>query len=231
MPEATIILNQNTSPGAGIAAWVDINSRQHQEVVIQTQNASADPVSIGSSNPLPISIAAGGVQASIDNTAFTAGSTPGIAFEGVYNDAVANLTVGNLGVPRLSIARQLLVANQACVNGGWLPYNLIGAASNNATLVKGSAGSIGSIICGNNAATIAYLKLFNKATAPVPGTDTPVHTIMIPANTAGSGFAYPIPAGLSFNLGIGLAVTLGIALNDNTPLVGGGTVCVSLGYL
>ncbi len=183
----------------------------------------------GSGN-LKINIAAGGVASATDNSGFTAGTTQGLAIQGVYNDGISNLTSGDSGTPRLTATRQLYVAPQANVIGGWSPYRLISAATTNATSVKGSPGSLGSIICGNVGATVAYLKLYNKASAPTVGTDTPVHTIMIPGNTAGAGFSYPIPAGLSFTTGIALAVT-GLMADTDTTAVALNQVCVNLGYL
>jgi hypothetical protein len=56
------------------------------------------------------------------------------------------------------------------------------AASTNATSVKASAGQVHCIYAANNAATIAFLKLYNKASAPTVGTDVPVVTIPLPAN-------------------------------------------------
>jgi hypothetical protein len=48
---------------------------------------------------------------------------------------------------------------------------------------------------GNTNATPVYLHIFNKATAPTPGTDSAVKTLIIPGNTAGAGSmlvrAYP----------------------------------------
>lgn len=66
----------------------------------------------------------------------------------------------------------------------------ISAATTNATSVKTSAGVINSIILSNNGATGRYFKLYNKASAPTVGTDTPVHTIFIPpTNTIDVTFA------------------------------------------
>src|SRR6266404_3361266 len=216
--ESSVPLNASVTVGASIASYLDGSGRQHQEVVLQQQNGGSDPANVNTGNPLPVNLVAGGVAAAVDNTGFVAGTTPGLPSQGVYDDAVANLTAGNLGTPRLSKLRQLLVAVQACVNGGWTPYKLISAATVNNTLVKNAAGAIGFIQVGNNAATVAYLKLYNKATAPVAGADVPVQTYMIPGNTAGAGLSLPIPAGLVFSAGIGLSLSTGIADTDNTAV-------------
>lgn len=195
-----------------------------------SDGANMKPFLVDGSGNLKVNIAAGGVAAATDNSGFTAGSGSGLPIMAVYNDGISNAVSGDVAVPRMTVLRQLLVAGQATTVGGWTPYQLISAATTNATSLKASAGSVGSIICGNNGAGIAYLKLYNKATAPTVGADTPLHTIMIPGNTAGAGFSYPIPAGLSFGTGIAFAVTGGMAVADATA-VGAAQVCVNIGYL
>jgi hypothetical protein len=78
------------------------------------------------------------------------------------------------------------------------------AASTNATSVKASAGQLHSLYVANNGATIAFLKLYNKASAPTVGTDVPLVTIALPISGApviidlsvpdiyGTGIAYSI---------------------------------------
>jgi lysophospholipase L1-like esterase len=60
--------------------------------------------------------------------------------------------------------------------------HLISANSTNATSVKASAGSVGLIVVSNINAAVRYLKMYNKASAPTVGTDTPVMTIAVPPN-------------------------------------------------
>lgn len=188
------------------------------------------PFLVDGSGNLKVNIVAGGMAAQQDNTVFTAGTSLTLPFSGLYNDAASNLTAGDAGIPRLTLARQVLVAPQANVNGGWSPYSVVAAASNNAASVKGSPGTLGFITAQNISANPVYVKFYNKATAPAPGTDTCVFQVMVPGNTAGAGIALPIPAGLSFTVGIAVAVTAGIALNDNTSVVTANQQVISLGY-
>src|SRR6266850_6171136 len=146
--ESSVPLNINATTGSNIASYLDATNRHHQEVVMQTQGPG-DPTSVSTANPLPVNLVAGGIAAATDNTAFVAGTTPGLPVQGVYNDLIAALASGNLGTPRLSALRQWLVAVQACVSGGWTPFKLISANTVNNTLVKNSAGSIGFIQVGN----------------------------------------------------------------------------------
>lgn len=100
------------------------------------------------------------------------------------------------------------------------------AASNNLTAVKASAGNIYSIIAINTTATIYYLKLFDGT--PTMGATNAIGNIPIPANTSAAGVVIPIPVGLSFATNISVALTGGIALNDNTNAATG--VAVNIIY-
>jgi hypothetical protein len=71
--------------------------------------------------------------------------------------------------------------------GGAMPYHLRSAASNNATSLKASAGTLyGWHIVNNNTTTCYRVKFYNKATAPSPGSDTPVYVITVPAAASAS---------------------------------------------
>jgi len=101
------------------------------------------------------------------------------------------------------------------------------AATTNATNVKATAGNIYTITLSNNGATAAYFKLYNKATAPTVGTDTPLDVIPIPA----SGFVTVDSArGIRFATGIGYAITNLIADSDTTA-VAAGQVKVHISYI
>lgn len=93
-------------------------------------------------------------------------------------------------------------------------FRLISAASTNATSLKASAGTLYSLTAFNLNAAVRYLKLYNKASAPTVGTDTPVATFAIPASTTGAGFAISFPLGFDFSTGIAYATTTGAADSD-----------------
>lgn len=90
------------------------------------------------------------------------------------------------------------------------------AATTNATSVKASSGVINHIAVGNNGASAAYLKIYNKASAPTVGTDVPIATLLIPA---GSTIAPPIPAGIPCSTGIAYAITGAPADADTTAVL------------
>lgn len=82
-------------------------------------------------------------------------------------------------------------------------------------IIKASAGQVYKIRATNNSSTIAYIKLYDAATATA-GSGTPIDTIMIPAATAGgAGIAdWYGDIGVVHATGITFIVTTGIADAD-----------------
>ena len=104
----------------------------------------------------------------------------------------------------------------AASSGGATSFTLISAATTNSSLVKASTGTLYMLSASNSTATVAYIKIYNKVTAPTVGTDTPVFTFMVPANGA---VMVPIPSvGVNFAAGIGFALT-GLATTADTTAV------------
>jgi hypothetical protein len=123
-----------------------------------------------------------------------------------------------------------LVSQRAATSGGATPYKLVSAATTNATSVKASAGQVYMITASSVNAAARYLKLYNKASAPTVGTDTPVHTFIIPGNTAGAGTNIPIPdCGLEFTTGIAFALTTE-ATDAGSTAVAVNEIVVNLAY-
>jgi hypothetical protein len=102
------------------------------------------------------------------------------------------------------------------------------AASTNATSAKASAGNVHSIEAYNTTASVKYLKLYNKASAPTVGTDTPVRTIALAPN-ARSAMTFP-NGGLYFSTGIAYGLTGAAADSDTTALTAGDVVGVNIDY-
>lgn len=115
----------------------------------------------------------------------------------------------------------------SATTGGFTPYNLISANTTNATNVKASSGTVYLLTAMNNAATICYLKVYNKASAPTVGSDTPVLILMLPAT---GGVSVPLPPiGIAFGTGISFALTTNL-VNSDTTAVAANQVTVNLGY-
>lgn len=108
----------------------------------------------------------------------------------------------------------------AAVIGSRNTAKVFAAATVNNTLVAAGVRQVVGGLLSNVAAYAVYLKLYDKATAPVAGTDIPVMTIALPAGGT------PVPlSGLSeghtFTLGLGYAITKLIADTDTTVVVAG----------
>lgn len=100
------------------------------------------------------------------------------------------------------------------------------AGSTNATSAKGSAGDVFAIIGENAAITVRYLKLYNKATAPTVGTDTPVLTLALKAS---SPFSFSFPS-LYFSTGIAYALTTGAGDADTGAVTAGDILGLNIVY-
>ncbi len=109
-----------------------------------------------------------------------------------------------------------LTTARPATTGGLTRHRLLSAATTNATVVKASAGQVYVIHAYNSAAQARFLKLYNKATAPVPGTDTPVETYVLPPGI-NSRFEFTL-AGNPFAAGIGYAITAALGDADTTAI-------------
>ena len=98
-------------------------------------------------------------------------------------------------------------------------YTLTTAATTNATSVKTAAANITAITYNNMSASVQYIKLYNKASAPTVGTDIPVMTIPVPAN---SFYVQELGImGLRFSTGLAFAITGAQADTDTTAIAAG----------
>lgn len=108
------------------------------------------------------------------------------------------------------------------------PSNVNSTATTNATLVKGSAGTLYNIGASNTGAAAAFIKLYNKATAPTVGTDVPVLTLVVPAS---GNVDFDLgPMGHRFSAGIGLAIT-NLAADSDTTAIAASQVKVLTSYI
>lgn len=150
----------------------------------------------------------------------------------------SSISIGGVGVigSAGSGGNQLAVNSAGGINttptagvaSGATPSFVVAANSNNSTSVKGSAGTVYSLQTSNiNASTAYFIKLYDKATAPTCGTDTPVAGYVIPPSNGGNNVQ--IAVGKKFTLGIGYCVVAGIANNDNTS-VPAATILVNVDY-
>ena len=83
------------------------------------------------------------------------------------------------------------------------------------TIVKTTAGTVHGWFLSNQNAAVRYVKLYDKASSPAVGTDTPKMTIAIPGGaSANVEFTY----GIDFTAGIGFGITTAVADNSTAAV-------------
>jgi hypothetical protein len=103
------------------------------------------------------------------------------------------------------------------------PYILNSAASTNEALILTGTSGLQAFYATNTGATIAFVKLYNKATAPI-STDIPAMILSVPAAVSGVPGVCTLPIGFSgfrFALGLGIRITGAVADNDTTAVAAG----------
>jgi len=158
------------------------------------------------------------------NAAQTAGTTTLAAY--ASQQATPKLHQSVAGT--VSVSGSTIVPLASASQGFTSYHTLISAASTNSTSIKVGNGTIGTLILTNTAATWAYFKLVNKASAPTVGTDTAIINIGVaPNSTLDCSTAF---AGLRMATGIAYYVSGGTSLTDNTALATAGTFLVNMTY-
>jgi hypothetical protein len=94
-----------------------------------------------------------------------------------------------------------------------LTYRVLWPANTTGVNVKSAGGQVYGWYLYNNATSIRIVKLYDKASAPTVGSDTPAQTLVLPANGGANLFN---EVGFQFVNGIGIGITGGIADNDTT---------------
>lgn len=138
MSENQVQLNQSVTAGAAVAVWQDASSRVHQEVVIQTQTASADPVSVSASNPLPVTASVTAGNAVADGATDSGNS---IKIAGVYNSSAPTLTSGQRVAVQLDANGNLNVNIKAGAAAGGTSSTVGSSVPSTGTLALFSTGS------------------------------------------------------------------------------------------
>ena len=121
-----------------------------------------------------------------------------------------------------------LVTDIPATSGGLSKFHLVGAATDNATNVKASAGQVYSITAFNVNASPRYLKFHNTAGTPTAGTGV-TDTFLIPGNTSGAGVVLNVDKGITFGTGIAITIVTGIA-DANTTAIGASEVVLNIYY-
>lgn len=98
-----------------------------------------------------------------------------------------------------------------------------GAATTNEVLISAGTSGLQAFYATNTGATAAFVKLYNKATAPT-SSDTPAMILPVPAAVSGVPGVATLPIGFSgfrFALGLGIRITGAVADNDATAVAAG----------
>lgn len=157
----------------------------------------------------------------------------------VVGDATATntLAVDSSGRPTVLVSGTVPVSGTVTVNGsltsagtvtntptagGGTGINFVTTASTNVLVQKASIGNLTEMSAYNFTASPIYIKIFNKATAPVLGTDSP--NVVIPVLAGAAFFTEFGAAGKKFSAGISVAVTANAALLDNTAVAAGALI-------
>jgi len=141
--------------------------------------------------------------------------------------AVVTLRADSSSIP-LNWSNGSNIATPSAVIGGFTTYHsLVSAATTNATSVKASAGTIGGIVLTNASAAVKFFKLYNKASAPTVGTDTPIAIVGIPAHQT---VTWNCEQGLRLTTGIAYALT-GLMPVADTTAVALNDVAVHINYI
>lgn len=118
----------------------------------------------------------------------------------------------------------------AAVTGGYIPHAITtvqSLGSVNATLMLARPGIISQISLSNHDASHSFIKFYDKATAPVVGTDIPLTTLLIPTKGI---IIITLPFGLNFIKGIGYGLTKGPEV-ANTTAVGADSIVGFITYV
>lgn len=104
------------------------------------------------------------------------------------------------------------------------PFFVNSAASTNGALVLTGTSGLCALWASNIGATDAFVKLYNKATAPTVGTDVPEMIIPVRAAVAGLPGIAELSPGFNayrFPLGLGIAITGAVGDTDTTAVAAG----------
>lgn len=103
------------------------------------------------------------------------------------------------------------------------PYILNSLATTNEVLILTGTSGLQAFYATNTGATVAFVKLYSKATAPT-SSDVPAMILPVPAAVAGVAGVCTLPIGFSgfrFALGLGIRITGAVADNDTTAVAAG----------
>lgn len=186
----------------------------------------ADLSKIASSQPIEIT---DGTNSAVLANSLPSGSSYGLVVREASQgqQTMANSSPVVIASDQSTLVTSTVPATSGGLSTGSSPY--ISAASTNATSVKGSAGQLYGMYVSNINVNPRYVKLYNKASSPTVGSDTPIMTFMVPGNSSGVSGAFEFSNGIPFSTGIAFAIT-GSYANADTTAISAGDVIVNILY-
>ncbi len=171
--------------------------------VVQVDPETGEPIEGGggASVPVPLPVTDNGGSLTVDGTVGISGTVP-ISAASLPTHGVSQSGTWTVGPPTGT------------------QFSRITDASTNRVLIVGAAANVDVILVSNPTATAAWLKVYDKVSAPAVGDTTLLRAIIpIPANSFQS---IPFPnSGLRLSAGFGIAVTANQAASDDTATVAG----------
>jgi len=156
-------------------------------------------------------------------TAITGGSIQAFSNYSEHPLSLTQQPIGN-GTAANLVANVSSVTTSGTPTAPATPYILNSLATTNGALILTGTSGLHAFYASNIGATTAYVKLYNKAAAPTVGTDVPAMVIPVPSNSVnGIGTADLAIGhnGFRFALGLGIAITGGVADSDTTAVAAG----------
>lgn len=149
-------------------------------------------------------------------SAYTSGAISATVYG--YVDENSSGLISTLGTMTLSAETTKKIGNVGIEGGGGTAsyHKIISTTGLNSTLVEPNSTKLTILHLVNSVATLRYFKLYNKASAPVVGTDIPFITVALSPNES-STFTLPALVGIDFSIGLSYGITLGVADNNTTP--------------
>lgn len=118
----------------------------------------------------------------------------------------------------------------SAATGGLSTFYISAGASTNLNVVKAAPAKLFKVKGFLNSSTPIWLKSFNKATAPVLGTDTVFDKWMLIGGANGAGFIDDIELGQGYTVGLSFALTANFADSD-VAAVSAGVASITMLFL
>jgi hypothetical protein len=94
-------------------------------------------------------------------------------------------------------------------------YMVLSSATTNEAFIKKGGGTFYGISLTNTGASDAFIRIFDKASVPVSGTDTAVMTFALQADSV---YNLVLPIGVGLVNGLGVNITGAAAVGDDTVI-------------